>query len=71
VERKLLKPKDYERFQGKKAKVVLQEPLEGQRTWEGILAGVADGFIVLEAKPGKTLRFPFERVEKANLKFEW
>ena len=27
--------------------------------------------IVLEAKPGKTLRFPFERVEKANLKFEW
>jgi ribosome maturation factor RimP len=71
VERKLLKPKDYERFQGKKAKVVLQEPLEGQRTWEGTLAGVADGLIVLDAMPGKTLRFPFERVEKANLKFEW
>jgi ribosome maturation factor RimP len=71
VERKLLKPKDYERFQGKKAKVVLEEPLDGQRTWEGTLAGVADGLIVLETKPGKTLRFPFERVEKANLKFEW
>ena len=71
VERKLLTPKDYERFQGKKAKVVLQEPLEGQRTWEGTLAGVADGLIVLDAMPGKTLRFPFERVEKANLKFEW
>jgi ribosome maturation factor RimP len=71
VERKLLKPKDYERFQGKKAKVVLQEPLDGQRTWEGILAGVEDGLIVLEAPPGRTLRFPFERVEKANLKFEW
>ena len=71
VERKLLRPKDYERFQGKKAKIVLQEPLEGQRTWEGILAGLADGLIGLETAPGKTLRFPFERVEKANLKFEW
>jgi ribosome maturation factor RimP len=71
VERKLLKPKDYERFQGKKAKVVLQEPLDGQRAWEGTLAGYADGLIALEIRPGKTLRFPFERVEKANLKFEW
>jgi hypothetical protein len=32
---------------------------------------VEDGLIVLEAPPGRTLRFPFERVEKANLKFEW
>jgi ribosome maturation factor RimP len=71
VERKLLKPKDYERFQGKKAKIVLREPINGQRTWEGTLAGVEDGLIVLEMQPGKALHFPFERVEKANLKFEW
>src|SRR5689334_25256916 len=39
VERKLLKPKDYERFQGKKVKVNLKEPVENQRHWEGTLAG--------------------------------
>jgi ribosome maturation factor RimP len=71
VERKLLKPKDYQRFQGQKAKLTLRDPVEGRRTWEGILAGFADGIIALETEPGKTRDFPFEQVQKANLKFEW
>jgi ribosome maturation factor RimP len=71
VERKLLRLTDYERFQGKKAKIILREPLEGQRTWEGTLAGVENQIIALDVKPERTLHFPFERVEKANLKFEW
>src|SRR6266567_5083047 len=33
VERKLLKPGDFERFQGKKARIVLREPVSNQRTW--------------------------------------
>jgi ribosome maturation factor RimP len=70
LERKLLKPRDYERFQGKKAKVTLREPVENQRHWEGTLAGVTDGVISLEAA-GRQIRFPFEQVQKANLKFEW
>ncbi|MGA3073201.1 MAG: ribosome maturation factor RimP [Bryobacteraceae bacterium] len=70
LERKLLKPRDYERFQGKKAKVTLRAPVENQRHWEGTLAGFTDGVISLEAA-GREIRFPFEQVEKANLKFEW
>ena len=70
VERKLMKPKDYERFQGKKVKVTLRQPVENQRHWEGTLAGLSEGVISLEAN-GKTVRFPFDQVEKANLKFEW
>src|SRR5271169_6617947 len=38
VERKLLKVKDYERFQGKKAKIVLRDAVDGRKTWEGTLA---------------------------------
>ena len=71
VERKLYKPKDYQRFQGQKAKLTLRDPVEGRRTWEGILAGYADGIISLETEPGKTREFPFEQVRQANLKFEW
>jgi ribosome maturation factor RimP len=71
VERKLLKPQDYQRFQGKKAKITVREEVEGRRTWEGILAGFSDGLISLETKPGETLRLPFDQVKKANLKFEW
>src|SRR5690242_1375233 len=71
VERRLLKPRDYERFEGKKAKITLRDPMEGQRHWEGTLAGLAGGAVALEVGPGKTIRFPFEQVLKAHLKFEW
>jgi ribosome maturation factor RimP len=71
VERKLLKAQDYERFQGKKAKVTLRDPVDGRRTWEGTLAGREEGALALEVAPGQTIRFPFEQVLKANLKFEW
>ena len=70
LERKLLKPKDYEKFQGRKAKVTLRAPVENQRHWEGTLAGFSDGMISLESGD-RQIRFPFEQVEKANLKFEW
>ena len=71
VERKLLKLTDFERFQGKKAKVTLREPIDGRRNWEGTLAGIEDGLIRLDLERGDPLRFPFDQVQKANLKFEW
>ena len=71
VERKLLKYKDFERFKGKKIKTILREPVENSRRWEGTLASCADGLISLEVGEGKTIQFPFDQVEKANLKFEW
>ena len=71
VERKLLKPQDYQRFQGKKAKIALRDPVEGRRNWDGILAGFEDGVIALETAPGKTMHIALDAVQKANLKFEW
>src|SRR5260370_31255009 len=71
VERKLLKYKDFERFKGKKIKAVLRDPVENSRRWEGTLASCGDGLITLATTEGKTIQFPFDQVEKANLKFEW
>ena len=71
VERKLLKPGDYERFQGKKAKITLRDALSGRRTWEGTLAGLAEGRVTLETAPGSSIQLPLDRIQKANLKFEW
>ena len=48
VERKLLKPEDYQRFQGKKAKITLRDPLEGRRNWDGTLAGFENGGRVMQ-----------------------
>jgi ribosome maturation factor RimP len=71
LERKLSKPQDYLRFQGQKAKITLRQPVDGRSHWEGTLAGFENGQVALETQPGKSLRFPFEQIHKANLKFEW
>ncbi len=71
VERKLVTPNDYVRFQGKKASIVLTQPLHGRASWEGALAGFEEGVIALETAPGTVVRLPFELVRKAHLKFEW
>lgn len=71
VERKLSLPRDFERFIGQKAKIVLREPVENSRHWQGVLAAFSDGLVTLEPAAGKTIRFPLAQVEKANLKFEW
>jgi ribosome maturation factor RimP len=71
VERKLSKPREFERFLGQKVKVVLRQPVENQRHWTGALTGFDAGVITLEPAPGKNVQFPLEQVEKANLKFEW
>jgi ribosome maturation factor RimP len=71
VERKLTKPREFERFVGQKVKVVLRQPVEKQRHWVGALTSFAEGIITLEPSPGRSVQFPLEQVEKANLKFEW
>src|SRR5437764_85317 len=63
VERKLLKVNDYERFQGKKAKVTLRDPVQGRRNFEGTLAGIQDGLIRLDPERGDPVRFSFEQVQ--------
>jgi ribosome maturation factor RimP len=71
VERKLTKPREFERFVGQKVKVVLRQPVDNQRHWTGALKSFAEGIITLEPSPGRSVEFPLEQVEKANLKFEW
>jgi ribosome maturation factor RimP len=71
LERKLLKPQDYQRFQGKKANLTLRDAVNGRRHWDGTLAGLEDGQVLIETAPGEIMRFPFDQIQKANLKFEW
>jgi ribosome maturation factor RimP len=70
VERKLVREKDYERFQGKKAVITVREAVDGRKTWEGTLAGVAEGRVMLDAA-GRQVELPLADITKAHLKFEW
>jgi ribosome maturation factor RimP len=70
VERRLSRPRDFERFTGQKVKISLREPVEGAKRYEGSLASFVDGTVTLDVE-GKTVAIPFDLISKANLKFEW
>ena len=71
VERKLSRPQDFVRFQGQKIKIVLREPVESRRNWEGVLTGFSEGVLTLEPVQGQAVSFDMKQVQRANLKFEW
>ena len=70
LDRKLLKPSDYERFAGRLAKVWLNQPVENAKFLEGRLAGIADGVVQISVRD-RTISFPLANVRKANLVVEF
>jgi ribosome maturation factor RimP len=70
LDRKLLKPADYERFVGRLAKVTLNEPVEEKKFFEGRLAGFADGMVKLQLKD-RVIELPYAAIRKANLVVEF
>jgi ribosome maturation factor RimP len=78
LDRKLIRPEDFERFVGARVKLTTREPVEGNRFLEGRLESFRDGTLVLalsagKAKKGKPEQPPREvhitlsNVDKANL----
>jgi len=69
LDRKLIKPADYERFAGRLAKIWLNEPVENSKYFEGRLAGMADGNVKLTVRD-RELVLPYAGIRKANLVVE-
>ncbi len=67
LERPLLKAEDYKRFAGKKARIKVRHPIDGQKVFIGRI-GTSDelGFeLILE--DGTLLRFQLDQIRKARL----
>ena len=71
LDRRLVKPADYERFAGKRIKLLLKTPLAGRRRLHGMLRGINDGRVQLEEENGETIEIEHGEIEKANLVIEW
>jgi len=69
LDRKLIKPADYERFVGRLAHIWLNEPVGKQQFLEGRLAGYTDGVVKLAVK-GVEIAVPYAGIRKANLVVE-
>ncbi len=64
--RPLGKIRDFEKFQGRLAKIKVREPIEGQKNFKGILKGVAGETIHLLMED-KTVTIPFQEIVRARL----
>jgi ribosome maturation factor RimP len=71
VERPLKKPRDFERAIGQTIKLILRQELDGQKTLQGKLLGIAGDTIELESSSGQDFRLGLTQIQKANLKFQW
>lgn len=67
VDRPLRRPGDFERFAGERVEVSASEPVEGRRSWTGVLQGIADGTVSVEVD-GAVCAIPFSAIRKAKLK---
>jgi ribosome maturation factor RimP len=69
LDRKLMKPADYQRFVGRLARIWLNEPVENQKYFEARLAGYVDGNVKLSVRD-REIAVPYASIRKANLVVE-
>src|SRR3954463_2181687 len=62
---------DYRRFAGRRAKVVVRHPIDGQGYFKGRLGGVDGDEVLIEGDDGRQHRVPAGAITRANLEVEF
>jgi len=71
LDRPLRGADDYRRFAGRRAKVVMRAPVDGQGFFRGRLGGVEGDEVLLETEDGRTRRVRLDAITRANLEVEF
>ena len=71
LDRPLTRAEDYERFAGRRAKLVMREKIDGQGYFKGQLGGVEDGHVLIEGEDRRTHRVPLAVITRANLEVDF
>jgi ribosome maturation factor RimP len=71
LDRVLRGAEDYERFAGRRAKIVLREKVDGQAFFKGQLAGVEGEDVLIDGDDGHRHRLPLQGIRRANLEVEF
>jgi len=71
LDRPLRDARDYQRFSGRLAKVVVKEAVDNQKAFEGHLRGVEGDDVLLEAPNGRTHRLPLRLITRGRLEVEF
>ena len=71
LNRPLRNLEDYRRFAGRLAKVVVSEPVDNQKAFEGRLNGVDGDVVLLEASNGRLHKLPLRLITRGRLEVEF
>jgi len=72
LDRPLMKPADFERFEGSLAKVKTKLAVNGQKVFVGrISSSGTDGFDIVPADGSDAVHITYDQVQKANLEVEF
>jgi ribosome maturation factor RimP len=69
LERPLIRPNDYERFAGKRARIVTSLSIAGGKTHRGTLVGLRGETVILATENGE-LPLPLPTIKSANLEYD-
>jgi ribosome maturation factor RimP len=67
LERVLKKEKDFLKFLGKKIKVSVYEPINGQRNFQGNIVSAKDGRVEIDDVTGKVVAIEITKIARAKL----
>jgi ribosome maturation factor RimP len=70
LDRKLVKASDFAHFAGRKARVVVREPVDDQKILEGRLAGFEEGRVRLDLGEAGLKELELSNIQKARLVVE-
>ena len=71
LDRPLTTAGDYQRFAGRRAKLVMREKVDGQGYFKGQLGGIEDGHVLIEGEDRRTHRVPLGVITRANLEVDF
>ena len=71
LDRPLTRAEDFQRFAGRRAKLVMREKIDGQGYFKGQLGGVEDGNVLIEGEDKRIHRVPLGVITRANLEVDF
>ena len=71
LDRPLRRAQDYARFAGRRAKLVMRQPVDGQSYFKGTLGGLDADEVLIDAEDGRRHRVPLAVITRANLEVEF
>ena len=71
LDRPLRHADDYRRFAGRLAKIVVREPVDNQKAFEGRLLGFEQDDVLLEAPNGRRHHLPLRLITRGRLEVEF